>query len=150
MGIFERFEKKEKLHIDPDTGKSEWIVKQKGLPTIRKEKTVFDQRVKDFQKAEHERKKAATKAKLEKYGKKWAGVQKWVGKNINPDVLSMGYTPTVSSSHKPKQHHHKNNNKKYVIRNGVAFPVAGSGKKHRKKHRRSDDNWFDPLGGNLF
>ena len=121
MGLFERFEKKEKLHVDPDTGKSEWIVKQRGIPSIRKEKNVFDEKVKDFQKAEREKKKAAFKAKIEHYGKKWSGVQKWVGKNINPDLLNMG----AGSSSSGKKHNHK------------------------KKHRRSDDDWFDPFGGNL-
>lgn len=162
--IMSIFTKEEKLNIDKKTGKSIWITTKKGvtipkIPKIRrKQPTALDQKVKAFQKKERDARKATRSKKITGYKKKWSNAQDWIGGNINPDILSIGGSlPSSStSSSKKKTSSKKSGKPQYIIRGGIAYKIAGTGKKKKKKGkpRQSDDDWLDPfdmdVGGGLF
>lgn len=153
------FTKEEKLNIDPKTKKGEWITTKKGvtIPSIsRKQPSALDLKVKSFQKKQRATRKAARTAKIKHYKKKWSNVQDIIGRNINPDILSMGHSiPSSPPIHK-KKHGKKKGKPEYIIRDGIAYKIAGTGKKKKKKKTRtgSDDDWINPfdfdMGGDLF
>lgn len=83
--------------------------------------------IKDFEAKERQRKKTLRDEKIKNIGKKWRGVQDWMGKNINPELTSMdmdmglnldmdsimGYNTGRRSSKKKKK---KPRNRDIVIR----------------------------------
>lgn len=153
------FTKEEKLNIDPKTKKSKWITTKKGIsiPSIaRKQPSALDLKVKQFQKKQRAIRKTARQAKVKHYKKKWSNIQDVVGRNINPDLLSMGsITPSSSPVHKKKKGK-KKGKPQYILRGGIAYKIAGTGKKKKKKKKpqQDDSGWIDPfnmdIGGGLF
>jgi len=153
MGMFT---KEEKLFIDEKTGKSKWVTTKRGIniPTIRKQPSDLDRKIKAFQKKQKVARKNVRSAKIKHYKKKWSNVQDALERNINPDLYNIGGFNQRSSP--KKKTNIRESKTKYIIRDGVAYKVAGMGKPKKKKKKKvpSSTDWLDPfdfdMGGDLF
>lgn len=154
------FTKEEKMNMK--TGKFE---NKKGgktfisnIPKIkRKQPSDMDIKIKEYEikqrekkKAEREKRRSARKKKIEKYSKKINSSRKSLGKHINPDLLGhsdigLDFDLGFGSGSGTEKKHKKNSKPSYIIRNGVAYKVAGTGKKIKRKSskKKKSSSGFD-------
>jgi hypothetical protein len=128
------FEKKEKMYIDPKTGKAEWITIKKGLFKEKKSRTPVYDSLKPQIKAKQ---KAESKAKWDRRVKAYNNLANKTNKAL--DWLEGRNTiQTRKNMPRPPK-------KRYIIRNGVAYPVYKTKKRTttKKKTRKQYDDPFD-------
>ena len=108
------FERKERLYVDPKTGKASWITTKEGLIKPRKSKGSFSQAVDRELKKQKQIKKQASRKKWAKRKKTY----KKVAKDVNAVLDWVEGKPP-----KKKKKKHNTRKKRYYVKNGVAYPV---------------------------
>ena len=130
------FSKEEHIEVVRKKGQRTRLIRSGDIMKPNK-KGKLDKKIKEFEQKQRlsKQKEKALKKKLraEKYKRIGKAIDKRasdISANIN-DYYGTG-SSKKQVSHKKKQK--RPSNKQYIIRNGVAYPIAGTGKKH-KKHK---------------
>ena len=169
MGLLDRFRKEERLHIDSESRKAEWIPKDRKprreeIVELTREEQMEPKRVhpwktvrgKQVIKKVHGGVKRIDKAVVDFNRRNPISGGPSFGYNTHRNVDPFGSTFDMGMQpmSQPRQHKKKKTSSKtkYHVVGGKAYPIAGTSKKSRKKRRkkasskRKSSNDWDVFG----
>ena len=122
--------------------KLERTVEKKGLPFQRKASVhpKLDAAVKAYHQKQKTAKRKVRSARVKKAKTTMRQVHRGASQ-VASGLQSYGYTPPKRKKKKGK----KKSKSQYVIQCGVAYRIAGTGKKRKKKSKGGGHNPLDPL-----
>jgi len=139
--------KKEKVHVDRSYGKPilvrssnqdpKKIKKQEEKQRKKEKKKIFDQKIREYKQREAEKKAKYRAKKLKARQQTMKAIKAGISESKNVSKASMGGSSSKKKTSKPK------GKSKYVIKGGVAYPIAKSRVKSKQKKDNVSFSWDD-------